>query len=89
MPNGAKQAITKQISVCSLILITKEEDQNYNREYSEVINQSLSIKTPCSKELTCSGVVVPFGKKNNQNVCQKQYFNYVASWFLIGLCFFR
>lgn len=63
MPNGAKQAITKQISVCSLILITKEEDQNYNREYSEVINQSLSIKTPCSKELTCSGVVVPFGKK--------------------------
>lgn len=70
-PNGAKQAITKQISVCSLILITNEEDQNYNRESSKVINQSLSIKTPCSKELTYSGVVVlkiPFGKKQSKRV---------------------
>jgi len=71
MPNGAKQAITKQISVCSLILITNEEDQNYNRESSEVINQSLSIKTPYSKELACSGVVFLKIPKKTIKTCTK------------------
>ena len=44
MPNGSKQAITKQISVSSLISITNDEQKRYKNDSSMATGNNVKVK---------------------------------------------